>query len=58
MSNDAHHMRLLALLIQGVAHGLAIDGQTLISCAIAFIPALQGAIQIGKKLQVFKSYGR
>src|SRR5438445_13838079 len=47
MTDDAHHMRTLALLIQGVAHGLAVDGQTLIPCAIAFVPALQSAIQIG-----------
>src|SRR2546430_15828586 len=47
MTDDAHNMSLLALLIQGVAHGLAVDGQTLIPCAIAFVPALQGAIQIG-----------
>src|SRR2546429_5201623 len=47
MTDDAHNMSLLALLIQGVAHGLAVDGQTLIPCAIAFVPALRGAIQIG-----------
>src|SRR2546429_8955681 len=47
LTDNAHYMRALALLIQGVAHGLAVDGQTLIPCAIAFVPALQGAIQIG-----------
>src|SRR5207249_12334852 len=47
MTDDAHNMSLLALLIQGVAHGLAVDGQTLIPCAIAFVPASQGAIQTG-----------
>src|SRR5437016_8752764 len=46
MTDDAHHMSLLTLLIQGVAHGLAVDGQTLISRAIDFVPALQGLVQL------------
>ena len=47
MTHDAQHMRLLPLPVQSVAHGLAVDGQTFIPFAIAFIPALQGPIQIG-----------
>src|SRR5437867_10111961 len=46
MTDDAHHMSLLTLLIQGVAHRLAVDGQTLISRAIDFVPALQGLVQM------------
>src|SRR2546421_8335762 len=46
MTDDAHHMSLLTLLIQGVAHSLAVDGQTLISRAIDFVPALQGLVQM------------
>src|SRR5438874_11448596 len=46
MTDDAHHMSLLTLLIQSVAHRLAVDGQTLISRAIDFVPALQGLVQM------------
>ena len=49
LTDHAHHMRALALLIQGVALGLAVDGRgdSHPLAPTAFVPALQGAIQIG-----------
>jgi hypothetical protein len=46
MTDDAHPMRLMALLIKGVAQGLAIDGQTSILPGVDFVPASQGAVQM------------
>jgi len=46
VTNDAHDMGLMPLLIDGVAHGLTVDGETFILLPIDFIPALQGAVQI------------
>src|SRR5205823_4481444 len=46
MTDDTHHMRLVTLLIEGVAHGLAIDGQTFILARVEFVPAAQGAVQM------------
>ena len=45
VTDDAEDVPLPAVFIQGVAHGLAVDGQTLILAGISFIPALQCAIQ-------------
>ena len=46
MTDDAHHMRRLTLLVQGVAHGLAVDGQTFVLSGVGFVPAVQGAVQM------------
>ena len=45
MADDAHDMGLIALLVDGVAHRLAVDGKALVFFAIAFVPALQGAVE-------------
>src|SRR5271169_1009045 len=47
MTNDAHDMGLTALVIEGVAQGLAVDGETLILPGVDFVPASQGAVQMG-----------
>ena len=46
MSDSAHNVNLVALLVDSVAHGLAIYSQRLVLLAICFVPALQGAVQI------------
>ena len=48
VADDAEDVRLPAVFIQGVAHRLAVDGQTLILAGIGFIPALQCAIQLNR----------
>ncbi len=45
MADDVHNMDLAAFFIDGVAHGLAIDGQAFIFFGELRIPALQGAIE-------------
>ena len=47
MTDDAHHMRRMTLRVEGVAHGLAVDRQRLILPRVDFVPALQGAVQMG-----------
>ena len=46
MTDDAHHMSLIALIINGVAHRLAVYGETLIFSSVNLIPALQRLVQI------------
>ncbi len=46
MTDDAHHMRLMTLLVEGVAHGLAVDSQRLILPRVGFVPAPEGAVQM------------
>jgi hypothetical protein len=48
VTDDAEDVRLPVVFIQGVAHRLAVDGQTLILAGIGFIPALQCAIQFNR----------
>ena len=46
MANRTHDMGLSALLVDGVTHRLAIDGQALIEVAILGIPGAQGPAQL------------
>ena len=46
MADDAHDMSLMTLIIDGVAHGLAVYGETLVLPSINLVPALQGAVQM------------
>ena len=46
MADHAHDMGLKTFFINGIAHGLAVDGQTLILFAIGLVPALKGFIQM------------
>ena len=41
MADHAHDMGLMAVVIQGVAHGFTVDGQRGVVLAIGLIPALQ-----------------
>lgn len=46
MANDAHDVGLVSLLINGVAHGLTVNSETFVFFSIAFIPALEGAVEM------------
>lgn len=46
VANGAHDKGLPALLIDGVAHGLAVDSQAVILRRISVIPALKSEIQV------------
>jgi len=45
MSDNAHDVGLIALIVDGVAHGFAIDGQALVVAGVDAVPFLQGAVQ-------------
>lgn len=42
MTDCAHDVPLIAVIIDGLAHGLSINGQSFILLAIGLIPALEG----------------
>ncbi len=46
VADSAHDVGLTALLINGVAHGFAVDRKTLVLFAIGFVPALQGRVDL------------
>jgi len=46
MTDNAHNVGLMTFFINGIAHGLAVYGQTLIPLAVGLIPALKGAVQM------------
>ena len=46
MTDDAENMGLMPLLIDGVAHGFAVDGKTFVFLSIGFIPTLQGSVEL------------
>ena len=45
MAHHTHDVGLISLVIEGVAHGLAVDGQAFVS-ALGVVPLLQGPIQV------------
>ena len=45
MADDAQDRGLVALLVEGVARGLAVDGQPFVGAGMLGVPALQGPIQ-------------
>ena len=46
MPDDTHDMRLLAVVVNGVAQRLAIDGERLVVPAVLLVPALQRAVEL------------
>jgi len=46
MSDCAHDVSLMALIVNGVAHRFSINGQTFVPLAIGLVPALQGTVQM------------
>ena len=45
MADNAHDVGLAALIVDGVAHGFAIDGQVLVAAGVDAVPFLQGAVE-------------
>jgi len=46
VTDDAYDVSLTIILIQGIAHGFAVDGHRLILFTVCFIQALQRLIQL------------
>jgi Na+-transporting NADH:ubiquinone oxidoreductase subunit NqrD len=46
VTDHAEHMGLVPLIIDGVAHGLAVDGKTFVFLSVGFVPMLQGSVQM------------
>ena len=46
MTDDAEHMGLMPLIVDSVAHGLAIDGEALVFFSIDLVPMLQGSVEM------------
>jgi len=46
MADDAENMGLMPSIIDGIAHGLAVDGKTSIFLGVGFVPTLQGSVQM------------
>jgi hypothetical protein len=46
MTDDAKNMSLMPLIVNGVTHGLAVDGETFVFFKVGFIPALQGSVKM------------
>lgn len=48
VADDTHDVGLMAVLVDGVAHRLAVDGQAVVFPAIGRVPPLQGAVELGR----------
>ena len=46
MTDGAHDMGLIPLLIDSVAHGFAINSEAFVFLSIDLVPALQGAVEV------------
>ena len=46
MTDCAHDVSLIALIVDGVAHRFSINGQTFILLTIGLVPALQGTVKM------------
>lgn len=46
MTDETHDMGLMALLINGIAHCLAVDCEAFVLLPVGFVPALQSAIEV------------
>jgi len=40
MAHHAHDVGLISLIIEGIAHGLAVDGQAFVCSAVGVVPLL------------------
>jgi len=47
VTDDAHDMGLMAGVIDGVAHGLAVQGEAFVVLPVGAVPALQCAVEMG-----------
>ena len=46
MTYQAHDVDPMTLLIDGVSHGFAVQGETFVFLPMSFIPALKCAVQV------------
>lgn len=46
MAYGAHDMGLIALMVNGIAHGFSIDCQALVPLAVGFVPLLKSSVQM------------
>ena len=46
MTHCAHDVSLIALIVDSVTHGFAINGQTFVLLTIGLVPTLQGTVQM------------
>ena len=46
MTNCAHDMGLIALIVNGVTHGFSINGQKFVVLTIGLVPALQRTVEM------------
>ena len=44
MTDDAENMSLMALIIDGVAHGFAVDGKSFVLLSVDLVPTLKGFV--------------
>ena len=45
MTDHAHDMRLMAVIVNGISHGFSVHGETVILRAIGLVPALEGTVK-------------
>ena len=48
MADDAHDVNLAPWVVTGMAHGLAVEGETFVGLAIDRIPSLQGVVELDR----------
>jgi len=46
MADNAHDVGLMTLIVDGVAHGFAIDGHALVAAGVDVVPSLQSAVEL------------
>jgi Na+-transporting NADH:ubiquinone oxidoreductase subunit NqrD len=46
MTDCAHDVSLIALIVDGVAHGFPVNGQRFVVLTIGLVPALQGTVKM------------
>jgi hypothetical protein len=46
MTDDTENMSLMPLIVNGVAHGFAVDGKTFVFFSVGFVPTLQGSVEM------------
>ena len=58
VADDAHDVNLSAIVVNGITHGFAVDGQAFVGCAVLGIPLLERSIQFyGIDSNQYVTYG-
>ncbi len=50
VSEHAHDVGALAVLVEGVAHGYAVDGEAAVAQGVGLVPALQGEGEVQREV--------